>query len=79
MATLVGLIDLIPELLLDNRTVELGELRAFSLNLKSEASDEPRTDSFRLIKSADISFRPTPRLKRAEKHPDYSKSKTSKY
>lgn len=79
VATLVGLIDLIPELLLDNRTVELGELGTFSLNLKSEASDEARTDGFRLIKSAEISFRASPRLKRAVKYPDCTKSKSSEY
>ena len=79
VSTLVGLIDLIPELLLDNRTVELGELGTFSLNLKSEGSDEPRTDGFRLIKSTEISFRASTRLKRAVKRADYTKSKTSDY
>lgn len=79
MGTLHGLIDLIPELLLDNQTVDLGDLGIFSLNLKSHPSDTPRTDGFRLIKSADISFRPSPRLKQAVKHPDYLKSKTSDY
>ena len=79
VGTLVELIDLIPELLLDNHTVELGGLGTFSLNLKSEPSDKPRTDSFRLIKSADISFRAGTRLKQAVKNPDYQKSKSSAY
>ncbi|MCW0482230.1 HU family DNA-binding protein [Gaoshiqia sediminis] len=79
IGTLVGMIDLIPDLLLNNHTIELGQLGTFSLNLKSHASEEPRTDGFRLIKSADISFRPSPRLKQAVKYPDYTKSKTSDY
>ena len=79
IANLVGLVDLIPKLLLDNRTVELGELGTFSLNLKSYASDKPRTDGFRLIKSANISFRPSPYLKDAVKYPEYSKSGRSAY
>jgi len=79
IGALTGMIDLIPELLLDNNTVELGELGTFSLNLKSNASVEPRTDGFRLIKSAAISFRPSPRLKKAVKNPEFVKSKTSEY
>ena len=79
VATLVGLVDLIPELLLDNHTVELDELGTFSLNLKSDGSEEPRADGYRLIKGAEISFRPSPQLKQAVKNVDYSKSKTSAY
>ena len=79
VATLVELIDLIPELLLDNHTVELDRLGTFSLNLKSKPSDEPRTDGFRLIKSADISVRAGTRLKQAVRNPDYEKSKKSPY
>jgi len=79
VATLVGLVDLIPELLLQNNTIELGELGTFSLNLKSEGSEEPRVDGFRLIKGAEISFRPSPRLKQAVKIVDYKKSKTSEW
>lgn len=79
IGTLVGLVDLIPDLLLDNQSVELGRLGIFSLNLKSHASDEPRTDGFRLIKSAEVSFRASTHLKQAVKYPDYKKSKTSEY
>lgn len=79
IATLTGMIDLMPELLLDNNTVELGELGTFSLNLKSNASEEPRIDGYRLIKSADISFRPGTKMKKAVSSPEYVKSKTSEY
>ena len=79
MGTLYGLVDLVPDLLLNNHTVELGELGTFSLNLKSKPSETPRTDGFRLIKSADISFRPSTQLKQAVQTPEYEKSKTSEY
>ncbi len=79
IGTLYGLVELIPDLLLNNHTVELGELGTFSLNLKSEASETPKPDGFRLIKSASISFRPSPQLKQAIKNPEYTKSKTSDY
>ncbi|WP_163709654.1 HU family DNA-binding protein [Mangrovibacterium lignilyticum] len=79
VATLVGLVDLIPDLLLNNNTVELGELGTFSLNLKSKGSVEPRADGFRLIDRADISFLPSPRMKKAVKNAEYSKSKTSEW
>ena len=79
VSTLVGLVDLIPDLLLQNNTIELGELGIFSLNLKSDGAQEPRTDGYRLIKGAEISFRPSPKMKQAIKNPDYSKSKTSEW
>jgi predicted histone-like DNA-binding protein len=79
VGTLTGLVDLIPQLLLDNQTVELDNLGIFSLNLKSKPEDEPRTDSFRQIKSANISFRPSTRLKKAVRNPEYTKSKNSEY
>ena len=79
IATLTGLIELIPELLLNNQTVELDHLGIFSLNLKSKPEDKPRTDSFRQIKSARISFRPSTRLKDAVRFPEYRKSKDSEY
>ncbi|MFV0377589.1 MAG: HU family DNA-binding protein [Mangrovibacterium sp.] len=77
VATLYGLAHLIPELLLENRTVELGELGTFSLNLKSVGAEQPRIDGYRLIKGAEISFRPSLRLKQAVRNVDYTKSKSS--
>ncbi len=75
IATLVSLVDLIPELLLQNRTVELDELGIFSLNLKSEGVDDERTDGYRLIKGVDIAFRPSRRMKEKVKQAKFSKSK----
>ena len=79
VATIVGLVDLIPDLLMNNNTVELGDLGTFSLNLKSDGADAPRTDGYRLIKGTEISFRPSPRLKQTIKVVDYTKSKTSEW
>ncbi|PTN07259.1 hypothetical protein [Mangrovibacterium marinum] len=79
VATLVGLVDLIPDLLLHNNSIELGELGILSLNLKSEGAPEPRTDGYRLIKGTEISFRPSTKMKRALRMADYSKSKTSEW
>lgn len=79
VATLIGFVDLIPELLLDNRSVELDELGIFSLHMKSIPSDTPRVDSFRLIKSVQIGFRPSVKLKKAVRNPQFEKSKTSEY
>lgn len=79
LSTLYELAHIIPELLLENRTVELGELGTFSLNLKSVGADQPRVDGYRLIKGAEISFRPSPRLKQAVRTVEYTKSKTSEW
>jgi predicted histone-like DNA-binding protein len=79
VSTLAGLVDLIPELLLQNNTIELDELGIFSLNLKSEGTEEPQTDGYRQIKGVEISFRPSPKIKQAIRKPQYQKSKTSDY
>ena len=75
VGVLTGLADLIPELLLDNQTVDLGELGIFSLHLKSGAADEPRIDAYRLIKGVQIHFKIGKELKDAVRSPDFVKSK----
>ncbi len=79
VATLIGLEDIIPELLLDNHTVELGDLGTFSLHLKSEGSDVPRVDAYRLIKDVKIHFLPGKELKRSVRSPEFQKSKLNEY
>ena len=79
VGVLTGLVDLIPELLLENKSIELGELGIFSLYLKSDTTKVPRVDSYRLIKSVKMQFRPGVKIKRALLFPDFTKSKTSEY
>ncbi|MGQ8338736.1 HU family DNA-binding protein [Sunxiuqinia sp. A32] len=79
VGVLTGLADLVPELLLNNQTVELGELGIFSLHLKSESAEQPRVDAYRLIKGVQVHFSPGSELKRAVRFPDYEKSKLNKY
>lgn len=65
VAVLTGLTDLIPELLLSNKSVELGELGIFSLDIKSTPSDNIKEATWRKIKNLRINFRVGKRLQSA--------------
>ena len=72
-AVIIGLSELIPELLMENNTVELGDLGTFSLHLKSDAAAQPEEADYRLIKGLNIQFRPGTRLKAAIRNPSFRK------
>jgi predicted histone-like DNA-binding protein len=61
--TVIGLVDLIPGLLMDGHTVEVGELGTFSLSLKSKGENSKDEVSYRSIKNLKINFRAGSRLK----------------
>ncbi|MDF1550309.1 MAG: HU family DNA-binding protein [Bacteroidales bacterium] len=65
VAVLTGLTDLIPDLLLDNKSVKLGELGIFSLDIKSEASTALKEATWRKIKKLRINFRVGKTLQKA--------------
>ena len=64
---------LIPELLKDNASVELGDLGTFSLHISAEGVDlEEQVTRYRIKKST-IAFRPSKRLKQDIANVDYRK------
>jgi predicted histone-like DNA-binding protein len=79
VSVMVALSDLVPELLMDNRTVELGELGTFSLHFKSEGASSPEEAGYRKIKEMKIQFRPGVHFKKAIGNLSFTKSKKSKY
>lgn len=79
VAVVVSLSDLIPELLTENKTVELGELGTFSLHLQSEGVSSPDEASYRKIRDLKIQFRPGVRFKRAIGRVNFVKSDKSRY
>lgn len=54
---LFGLSTLIPDLLLDNYSVELGELGIFSVDLKSEPAATPEEATWRKVHDLKVNFR----------------------
>ena len=60
---LLALADTIPDLLLDNCNVELGELGTFSVSLKSEASTTPEEANWRKIRDLKVNFRVGKKIK----------------
>jgi len=79
VSVVVSLSDLIPELLSENKTVELGELGTFSLHLQSEGVSSPEEISYRKIKALKIQFRPGIHFKRAIGRVNFVKSDKSSF
>lgn len=63
LATLTALVEEIPELLLDNYSVELGELGIFSLHIKGLPSSTPEQVTKTNITEVKMAFRPSPLIK----------------
>lgn len=63
-----GLVDLIPELLADGRTVKLDELGTFRVHAKVRTSDSPDSVSVKNIEQLRVSFRPDKWMKKALKN-----------
>ncbi|WP_430821171.1 hypothetical protein [Carboxylicivirga caseinilyticus] len=74
-ATLVGLTDLIPLLLMDNNSVSLGSLGIFSLHFSSEVKNSKEEVNKRCIKGIKMKFRASPKLKKRLRSPIFEKSK----
>lgn len=54
---LLALAEVIPKMLLDNNSVELGKLGIFSLSLKSDPSPSEEEATWRKIKGVKVNFR----------------------
>ncbi|PXX96017.1 hypothetical protein DF185_20885 [Marinifilum breve] len=65
--------QLIPTLLKNNTSVELGELGTFSLHISAEGVDEEEKVNRYRIKKSKIAFRPSNRLKNELNTIDYRK------
>jgi len=65
--------ELIPELLLENKTVQLEPFGTFSPSFKSDVEDDPNNITLRSIKEARIQFRPDKRLKSKLKNVELKK------
>ena len=68
-----GLIDLIPELLIQGKTVKLAELGSFRLHARVNPADEPEKVSSKNIRELHISFRPDKRMKMALRQAQFVK------
>lgn len=65
--------QLIPQLLKDNTSVELGDLGTFSLHISAEGVDSEELVTRYRIKKSNIAFRPSKRLKENMVNIDYRK------
>jgi predicted histone-like DNA-binding protein len=74
-AEIFGLINLIPDKLLDWYTVKLDGFGSFRLHAKVETSDDPSKIDVRSIKELRISFKPDNEIKKSLKKATISKSK----
>jgi len=72
---LMGLVDLLPELLLDGNTVKIDEFGSFRLHAKVSTEDSPDKVTSRNINDLRISFLPDKRIKQALKRADFTKKK----
>ncbi len=63
-----GLVDLIPELLADGRTVKLDELGTFRVHAKVRTSDSPDSVTVKNIEQLRVSFRPDKWMKNVLKN-----------
>lgn len=72
---LMGLVDLLPELLLDGKTVKIDEFGTFRLHAKVTTEDSPDKVTSRNIRDLRISFLPDKGIKTALKRADFTKKK----
>lgn len=75
IGVLYALEELIPELLLDNKSVHLKPLGVFSVSFKSDVEDEESLISQKSIKDVKLQFRADPYLKSKLKSAKFKKSK----
>nr|WP_319401240.1 hypothetical protein [uncultured Carboxylicivirga sp.] len=74
-AVLVALTSEIPNLLLDNYSVNLQSLGIFSLHFSSDSKDSPNEVNGNCINNLKVQFRPCIKLKKKLRSPKFEKSK----
>jgi len=74
-AVLIALTDELPNLLLDNYSVQLGEFGTFSLHASGLPSDIPRQVNAKKIKGVKVAFRPGKRIKKKIKGAKFTMQK----
>jgi predicted histone-like DNA-binding protein len=72
-SVLWGLTDVIPDLLLDNYSVEIGELGIFSVSMKSEPSDKLEDATWRKIHDLKVNFRVGKKIQGKVKNASFEK------
>jgi predicted histone-like DNA-binding protein len=72
----MGLVELIPELLLDGNTVKLDNLGTFRLHAKVEPSSSPEKVSAKNIREVRLSFRPDSEVRKQLQQHDIKKEKS---
>lgn len=75
LGVLTAFVTEIPDFLLDNCSVELGELGTFSLHISSKGSESPEQVNAKQITKVKMAFRPGTRIKKALKKADFKKTK----
>ncbi|TRX62361.1 HU family DNA-binding protein [Carboxylicivirga sp. M1479] len=76
-ATLKELTDIIPECLLENQSVQLGDLGTFSLSLSSQSEAKAEDVNWRSIKKVNVQFRAGKDVKEQLKEATFKKVKDS--
>lgn len=74
-SVLIALSDTIPDYLLDNNAVELGDLGIFSLHFNSQSEEAEEKVTWRSIQELKIRFRPGKRIKDRLKFPSFKLAK----
>jgi predicted histone-like DNA-binding protein len=62
-ATLISMLEVIPELLLDNYTIDMCGMGIFSLHINGRPSDTPEEVNESKIKNVNIAYRPGKEIK----------------
>ncbi|MBR8537128.1 hypothetical protein KDU71_16280 [Carboxylicivirga sediminis] len=70
-SVLIGLADVIPEYLMDNKSVDLGDLGIISLHLSSHSEETEEAVTWRSIKDLKVQFRAGVRFKKKLKHASF--------
>jgi len=78
LGVLTAFVSEIPRFLLDNSSVELGELGTFSLHISSKGVENPEQINARKIKNVKMAFRPGTRIKKELKKAEFRKAKKRK-
>jgi len=72
-ATLIALTEAIPEYLLNNQSVQLGDLGTVSLHLSSKSESTPEDVTWRSIKELKVQFRAGKEIKKSLKSAHFKK------
>ena len=73
MAVVTSLAEVTAELLLDNHTVQLGELGTYSLHIKAVPVDAPEKVTATTIKSTSLAYRASPAMKKRLRSPAFTR------